>query len=70
MKAVEKGDVEVIDMWEEGDGHQDNTFVKRKVFKVLMELLADERMARHQHFGFKLSTDTSSSSSALIRVDI
>jgi hypothetical protein len=45
MRAVEEGDVEVIDMWEEGDGHQDNTFVKRKVSKVLMELLSDGRMA-------------------------
>ena len=48
---------EVIDVWEEGDGLQDNTFVKRKVSKVLMELLCDERMAGSQHFGFKLSTD-------------
>ena len=44
-------------MWEEGDGLQENTFVKRKESKVLMELLSDERMAGHQHFGFKLSTD-------------
>ena len=57
MRAVEDGDIEVIDMWEEGDGLQDNTFVKRKVSKVLMELLSDERMAGRQHFGFKLSTD-------------
>jgi hypothetical protein len=57
MKAVEQGDIEVIDMWEEGDGPQDNTFVKRKVAKVLRELLSDERMAGRQHFGFKLSTD-------------
>jgi hypothetical protein len=39
------------------DGLQGNTFVKHKVSKVLMELLSDERMAGHQHFGFKLSTD-------------
>jgi hypothetical protein len=39
MRAVEEGDIEVIDMWEEGDGHQENTIVKRKVSKVLMELL-------------------------------
>ncbi len=57
MKAVEQGDIEVIDMWEKGDGPQDNTFVKRKVAKVLRELLSDERMAGRQHFGFKLSTD-------------
>ena len=57
MRAVADGDIEVIDMWEEGDGPQDNTFVKRKVAKVLTELLSDERMAGRQHFGFKLSTD-------------
>jgi hypothetical protein len=57
MRAVEQGDIEVIDMWEEGDGPQDNTFVKRKVAKVLKELISDERMAGRQHFGFKLSTD-------------
>jgi hypothetical protein len=59
MQAVEDGDIEVIDMWEEGDGLQDVTFVKRKVAKVLMALLSesDERMAGHQHFGFKLSTN-------------
>ena len=50
MRAVADGDVEVIDMWEEGDGPQDNTFVKRKVAKVLTELLSDERMAGKQHF--------------------
>jgi hypothetical protein len=57
MLAVEDGDIEVIDMWEEGDGIQDVSFVKRKVAKVLMELLSDERMAGRQHFGFKLSTN-------------
>ena len=45
MRAVEQGDIEVIDMWEEGDGPQDNTFVKRKVATVLTELLSDELMA-------------------------
>ncbi len=44
-------------MWEDGDGLQGNTFVKHKVSKVLMELLSDERMAGHQHFGFMLTTD-------------
>ena len=48
MQAVEDGDIEVIDMWEEGDGIQDVSFVKRKVAKVLMELLSDERMAARQ----------------------
>jgi polyhydroxyalkanoate synthesis regulator phasin len=40
MRAVEDGDIEVIDVWEEGDGIQDVSFVKRKVAKVLMVLLA------------------------------
>ncbi len=34
VRAVEEGDIEVIDMWEEGDGYHDNTFVKHKVSKV------------------------------------
>jgi hypothetical protein len=57
MQAVEDGDIEVIDMWEEGDELQDVSFVKRKVAKVLMELLSDEHMAGCQNFGFKLSTN-------------
>jgi hypothetical protein len=58
MHAVEVGDIEVIDMWEEGDGMQDLTFIKRNVEKVLRELLSDERLAGHQHFGFKMRTDS------------
>jgi hypothetical protein len=27
MRAVEEGDIEVIDIWEDGDGPHDNTFV-------------------------------------------
>ena len=44
----------IIDMWEEGGGDQDVTFVKRKLEKVMRELIADPRMAGHQHLGFKL----------------
>ncbi len=49
----------VIDLWEEGDsdGLQDYTFVKLEMSKALVELLSDERIARHQHLGFKLSSD-------------
>ncbi len=36
IQSVEDGDIEVIDMWEEGDGLQDVPFVKRKVTKMLM----------------------------------
>ena len=57
MKAVEEGDIEIIDMWEEGDGDQDVTFVKRKLEKIMRELMADVRMAGHQHFGFKLQAN-------------
>ena len=57
MQAVEEGDIEIIDMWEEGDGDQDVTFVKRKLEKVLRELMADPRMAGHQHYGFKLQAN-------------
>ena len=39
MHAVEEGGIEIIDMWEEGDGDQDVTFVKRKLEKVLRELM-------------------------------
>ena len=34
MHAVEEGDIEIIDIWEEGDGDQDVTFVKRKLEKA------------------------------------
>jgi hypothetical protein len=38
--ALAAGDFPPLDMWEKGDGYQDNTFVKRKfkftVSKVLM----------------------------------
>jgi hypothetical protein len=40
MRAVEDGDIKVIDLWEQGDGLQDNTFVKRKASKMLMELIS------------------------------
>ncbi len=53
MRAVDDGYIEVIEMWEEGDGPHDNTFVKHKVLKVLIELLSDEQMGGRQHFGFK-----------------
>ena len=54
MHAVEEGDIEIIDMWEEGDRDQDVTFVKRKLEKVLRELMADPLLAGH---GFKLQAN-------------
>ena len=34
MHAVEEGDIEIIDMWEESDGDQDVTFAKQKLEKT------------------------------------
>jgi hypothetical protein len=47
------GDIEVIDLWEEGDGNQPVQLYKRPGMKVLRELLADEILAGLQHFAFK-----------------
>ena len=54
MLAIEEGNIEVIDLWEYGEGNQDVMLYKRPAIKVLRELLSDERLAGHQHFGFKL----------------
>ena len=53
MGAIEEGDIEVIDLWQEGDGIQDVRLFKRPAGKVLRELLADPRLAGSQHFAFK-----------------
>ena len=45
MRAVAYGEMDIHDMWQEGDGQQDVRFFKRKVEVVLLELLADERLA-------------------------
>ena len=34
MNAVEEGDIEIIDMWEESNGDQDVTFAQRKLKKT------------------------------------
>ncbi len=44
-------------MWEDGDGDQDVTVVKRKLEKIMRKLIADERMAGHRHYGFKLQAN-------------
>ena len=54
MWAIEDGNIEVLDLKEEGDGDQDESLYKRPALKVLRELLSDERLAGHQHFSFKL----------------
>ena len=53
MKAVADGDVEIHDLWKEGDGHQEIKLCTRDVEKVLLELLGDIRLAGNQHFEFK-----------------
>lgn len=53
MRAVEEGEMDILDMWQDGDGEQDVRFFKRRVEIVLRELLADERLEGCQHFAFK-----------------
>jgi hypothetical protein len=53
MRAISDGDIEVHDMWVEGDGVQDVRFFRRPGLKVLQELLGDPRLAGRQHFGFQ-----------------
>ena len=53
LACMEAGDIEVIDLWEEGDGNQPVQPYKLLGLKVLRELLADKRLAGLQHFAFK-----------------
>ena len=53
MAAIEEGDLQVIDLKEDGDGNQDVRLLKRPAGKVLRELLSKQRMAGCQHFAFK-----------------
>ena len=69
MKAIEDGDIQVLDLWEEGDGDQDVRLYKRPALKVLKELLSDERLAGHQHFGFKLYNLKNSQGSRVLACD-
>ena len=49
MAAIEEGDLEVIDLKEDGDGNQDVRLFKRPAGKVLRELLSDPRLAGCQN---------------------
>ena len=60
MTAIEEGDLEVIDLKEDGDGNQDVRLFKRPAGKVLRELLSHQRLAGRQHFAFKEYKDASS----------
>jgi hypothetical protein len=53
MRCLEAGDIEVIDLWAEGDGNQPIQLYKRPDLKVLRELLIDERLVGIEHFAFK-----------------
>jgi hypothetical protein len=53
MRAVADGEMDIHNMWQEGDGEQDVRFFKRKVEVVLRELIADERLEGCQHYAFK-----------------
>lgn len=59
MGAIEQGDLEIIDLWKEGDGDQDVRLFKRPAGKVLRELIADPRLAGCQHFAFREYKDGS-----------
>jgi hypothetical protein len=51
--AIDSGDLKVINMHKEGDGPQILELFARPVEKVLRELVADMRLAGHQHFAFR-----------------
>ncbi len=51
--SIDSGDLEIISMHQEEDGAQKLELFKRPAEKVLLELMADIRLAGCQHFGFK-----------------
>ena len=52
-KSIDSGDLEIINMHQEGDGAQKLELFKRPAEKVLRELISDIRLAGCQHFAFK-----------------
>ena len=53
MCAVQDWKMDILNMWQEGDGEQDTRFFNCKVEIVLLELLADEQLEDCQYFSFK-----------------
>ena len=51
--SIDSGDLEIINMHQEGDGAQKLELFKRPAEKVLRELISDIRLAGCQHFAFK-----------------
>jgi hypothetical protein len=45
MDCIAQGNLELIDLWEEGDGAQEVMLYKLLALKVLRELIGDERLA-------------------------
>jgi hypothetical protein len=52
QRAIDKGDIDITDFWQQGDGHQDVKLFCRKVEQVLLELLSDERLDWCQQCAF------------------
>ena len=52
-KSIDSGDLETINMHQEGDGAQKLELFKRPAEKVFRELISDIRLAGCQHFAFK-----------------
>jgi hypothetical protein len=50
--AIDREDLQVLNMHKDGDAPQILEFFKRPVEKVLCELIGDMRLACHQHFAF------------------
>ena len=55
MLAVEDGQMDILDMWQEGYGQQDVRFFKCRVEIVLRELLANEQLKGCQFYAFNLN---------------
>ena len=51
--SIDSGDLEIINMHQEGDGAQKLELFKRPAEKVLQKLISDIRLAGCQHFAFK-----------------
>ena len=44
QRVIDKGDIDITDFWQQGDGHQDVKLFCTKVEQVLLELLSDEQL--------------------------
>ncbi len=51
--SIDSGNLEIITLYQEGDGAQKLDLFKRPVEKVLRELMGDIQLAGYQHFALK-----------------